>query len=56
MVALLAQFYPGKLPDTWWILAACVSVYGGLTLALNTFSARWEASAFLFLRAAEVRL
>ena len=53
-MALVAQFYPGKLQETWWVLAVCVSLYGLLTLALNVFIKRWEGNAFLFLRAGEV--
>ena len=54
LVALVAQFYPGKLEDSWWPIAGCVALYFVLTGALNLFTWRWEGSAFLFLHASEV--
>lgn len=50
ILAALAQFWPGKFPDTWYVLATCVSLYGLGTLILNIFTARFEGDAFLFLR------
>lgn len=45
--ALLAQFYPKKFPDNWWLLLGCVIAYGILSTALNLFINHVEGDAFL---------
>jgi signal peptidase complex subunit 2 len=34
-VACLAQFWPGKYPDTFWVLAGCVTSYTALSFAVT---------------------
>ena len=34
-VACLAQFWPGKYPDTFWVLAGCVSSYVVLSFGVT---------------------
>lgn len=49
-VALLAQFYPGKPPETSGLLAWCIIVYVVLTAATAAFSMAAEGDAFLVTR------
>lgn len=49
-IALLAQFYPGKPPATTPLLAACVTAYALLSVALSAIAALVERDAFLFTR------
>lgn len=54
-VALYSQFGPGKFPDTWWTILACVVVYVILTVTLHLFSWRHEGEAFLLTKPKAVR-
>jgi len=54
LVALLAQFYPGKPPATAPLLAGCVGTYIALSLAAGGFATWVERDAFLVTRAQEV--
>jgi Microsomal signal peptidase 25 kDa subunit (SPC25) len=47
LVALYAQFGPGKFPKNWWAVFACVVSYVALTLFLNWFCQKYEGDAFL---------
>lgn len=38
LVACIGQFYPGKLPDTFWPVLACVVSYFALSLALTAYT------------------
>jgi hypothetical protein len=49
-VALLAQFYPGKPPETSGVLAWCIGAYIVLTAAAAAFSIAAEGDAFLVTR------
>ena len=49
-VALLAQFYPGKPPETSGVLAWCIAAYVVLTAAAAAFSMVAEGDAFLVTR------
>lgn len=49
-VALLAQFYPGKPPETSGVLAWCIGAYVVLTAAAAAFSMVAEGDAFLVTR------
>ena len=49
-VALLAQFYPGKPPETSGVLAWCIAAYVVLTAAAAAFSMAAEGDAFLVTR------
>lgn len=51
-VALLAQFYPGKPPETSGVLAWCIGAYIVLTAAAAAFSIAAEGDAFLVTRQA----
>ena len=55
-IALIAQFYPGKHPDNWWLLCGCVIAYAACTLALNLFLLRFEGETFFFTRARRVSI
>ena len=55
LVALFAQFYPGKPPATVPLLAACVAAYVALSLAAGGFATWVERDAFLVTRAQQVR-
>ncbi|GFR43923.1 hypothetical protein Agub_g5059 [Astrephomene gubernaculifera] len=48
--ALYAQFGPGKFPANWWAVFGCVVAYLVLTIAMNIYSWRMEADAFLVTR------
>lgn len=50
-IALVAQFYPQKHPDSWWLLFCCVIAYAACTAALNLFLLRFEGETFFFTRA-----
>lgn len=49
-IALIAQFYPRKHPDNWWLLMCCVVAYAACTAALNLFLLRFEGETFFFTR------
>jgi len=53
-IALVAQFYPQKHPDSWWLLFFCVIAYAACTAALNLFLLRFEGETFFFTRAKRV--
>ena len=55
LVALFAQFYPGKPPATVPLLASCVAAYVALSLAAGGFATWVERDAFLVTRAQQVR-
>ena len=38
LVACIGQFYPGKLPDTFWPVLACVVSYFTLSMALTAYT------------------
>jgi hypothetical protein len=50
LVALLAQFYPGKPPATAPLLAGCVATYVVLSLVSAAFATWVERDAFLVTR------
>ncbi|KAL3138044.1 hypothetical protein ABBQ38_005277 [Trebouxia sp. C0009 RCD-2024] len=47
-IAAVAQFYPRKHPDNWWLLLCCVVAYATCTAALNLFLLRFEGEVFFF--------
>ena len=48
LFALVAQFYPRKFPDNYWLLVICVAAYALCTAALNMFITYVEGDAILF--------
>lgn len=52
--ALVAQFYPKKHPDNWWLLLFCIIAYAACTAALSLFLCRFEQDAFYFTVAKKV--
>lgn len=53
-IAGIAQFYPRKHPDNWWLLLCCVVAYAICTAALNLFLLRFEGEVFFFTQAKKV--
>ena len=53
-IAGIAQFYPRKHPDNWWLLLCCIVGYAIGTAALNLFLLRFEGDVFFFTKAAKV--
>lgn len=53
-IALIAQFYPRKHPDNWWLLLCCIIAYAICTAALNLFLLRFEGEVFCFTKATKV--
>jgi hypothetical protein len=45
-LAALAQFYPRKYPENYWILLICVGLYIASTLALNIMFSGMEGDVF----------
>lgn len=48
LIALVAQFWPQKHPNNWWLLFCCIVAYAACTAALNLFLLRFEGEAFFF--------
>ncbi len=48
---MLAQFYPKKFPDNWYLLLGCVVAYAFLSTVLNIFINNVEGDAFLITKA-----
>lgn len=48
LLALLAQFYPGKLKDNWWLIFSCVVGYTTCTGGLSIFCSLKEGNGILF--------
>ncbi len=45
-MAALAQFYPKKYPDNFWVLLVCVGLYIAATLALNILFSGIDGEVF----------
>ncbi|PSC77014.1 putative signal peptidase complex subunit 2 [Micractinium conductrix] len=49
-LACVAQFYPKKYPDNFWVLLGCVAAYVVLSTAMTVVATVWEKDAVLFTR------
>lgn len=50
-LALLAQFYPKKYPENYWVLLVCVGLYIAATLFLNSIFSGMEGDVFYIAKA-----
>lgn len=54
-LAAVAQFYPKKYPDNFWVLLVCVGLYMAATLALNIMFSGTEGDVFYIAKDKMVR-
>ncbi len=50
LIALYAQFGPGKFPDTFSTVVGCVIAYSLVTFVLYYYVTRYEGDSFLITR------